>query len=118
MATQIVLKSDLSNEENSQPDFQDRIKRILMLQLGTVVGRFTQLKAELNQAETGQPGLFSCNLEGTLRSGEKLEVTMVNTGIHVCVADAGARLTREVRRYSRGAQMLEKPQIIEDSQSV
>lgn len=92
MSTQIVLEGNI-DESNLE-----RIERILMLQLGTVASSFTHLKAVIREGSDVAPLAYQCELITTLKSGARLEVSMVNSGLHVCVADAAARLVREVRR--------------------
>ena len=95
MSPQIVLEGKID------PGHLERIERILLLQLGAVASRFTSLKAVVSEGSSEAPLAFQCKLSASLKSGGQLDVTMVNSGLHVCVADAGARLVREVRRSSK-----------------
>ena len=95
MSTQIVLEGNI--EESNL----ERIERILMLQIGTVSGRFASLKATVSEGSPQAPLAYQCKLVATLKNGGRLEVSMVNSGLHVCVADAAARLVREVRRSNQ-----------------
>lgn len=94
MAVQIVLQGDIENQSLG------RIERILNLQLGSVSSRFASLKAIVSKQPSENAVPYRCELIGTLKNGNRLEVTMLNSGVHVCVADAAARLLREVRRYN------------------
>jgi hypothetical protein len=95
VAVQIVLQGDIEVET------QGRIERLLNLQLGSVLSRFVSLKAVVSKHHGENAVPYQCELFATLKNGSRLEVTMLNSGVHVCVADAAARLLREVRRYTR-----------------
>ena len=95
MSSQTVLEGNI--EESNL----ERIKRILMLQLGTVAGRFASFKATVSEGSPEAPLAFQCKLATTVKNGGRLEVSMVNSGLHVCVADAAARLVCEVRRSNQ-----------------
>jgi hypothetical protein len=49
------------------------MKRILMLQLGTVAGRFASLKATVSEGSPEAPLAFQCKLVTTVKNGGRLE---------------------------------------------
>lgn len=94
LSTQILLEGNIDTAQ------QQRIERILMLQLGTMANRFAHLKATISQGDEKVALEYQCTLVATLKQGGRLEFSMENSGLHVCVADAAARLVREARRVS------------------
>lgn len=95
VSTQIILEGNI-DESNLE-----RIERIVLLQLGTMAGRFASLRVVVSEGSADAPLAYQCKLTGTQKNGARVEVSMVNSGLHVCVADAVARLVREVRRATR-----------------
>jgi hypothetical protein len=88
----------------SSAESDARIVRILQLQLNSVEARLSGLKIFLGEdvSNTTQQVRYRCEIKAALKSGQKLQLVMFNTGLHICVADAAARLVREIRRSRLG----------------
>ncbi|MFT7246265.1 MAG: hypothetical protein ACI82A_003639 [Candidatus Azotimanducaceae bacterium] len=88
----------------SDAECDARIVRILQLQLTSVEARLSSLKIFLGEDESNatQQVRYRCEIKAALKSGQKLQLVMFNTGLHICVADAAARLVREIRRSRQG----------------
>lgn len=87
-----------------EPELKQRIEDIVALQLGSVLINLTSLRvrvSKLNGEALGQPS-FRCELIGRLDKGSGLQVVMLGSGIHICVADATARLARLIKKQVRG----------------
>ena len=97
MTPQIVLEGNI--DESSI----ERIERILLLQLGTITSRIASMRVLVQEGMSGTSLPYKCELNCTLKDGARLKVEMLNAGLHVCVADAGARLVREVRRHNHSS---------------
>lgn len=95
MTPQIVLEGSIDTQS------AERIERVLLLQLGTVTSRIASLKANVREGGERASLPYQCELHCVLKDGKKLSVSMINAGLHVCVADAAARLLREVRRHNQ-----------------
>ena len=89
---------------DSDAECDARIVRILQLQLTSVEARLSSLKILLGEdvSSTTQHVRYRCEIKAELKSGQKLQLVMFNTGLHICVADAAARLVREIRRSRQG----------------
>jgi len=84
----------------SDAEADARIIRILQLQLTSVEARLSSLKILLSEdiLSTAQPVRYRCEIKAALKNGQKLQLVMFSSGLHICVADAAARLVREIRR--------------------
>lgn len=89
----------------SDAECDARIVRILHLQLTSVEARLSSLKILLGEdvSSTTQQVRYRCEIKAVLKNGQKLQLVMFNSGLHICVADAAARLVREIRRSRQGS---------------
>ena len=89
---------------------QPRIEGILKLQLGSVRDSLHSMHARISRlpATDGGPLNYRCELLGKLKDGSALQVVICSTGIHICVADAAANLSRRVKRRARSRRLIRR----------
>lgn len=84
-------------------ELRERIDSIVTLQLGSAMVNLSALKVTVARVADHDPGQasFRCELNGKLEKGSGIQVVMVGSGVHICVADATARLARLIKKQVR-----------------
>jgi len=94
------MTPQIISDFESDAECDARIVRILQLQLTTVEARLSSVKIILGEdlSNTNGQVRYRCEINATMKNAQKLQLVMFNAGLHICVADAAARLVREIRR--------------------
>jgi len=75
-----------------------QVERILQLQLGSLESKIARLWLAVINESNEQTPRYRCEIVAKLANTRELQIVMFNRGLLICVADATARLAREVKR--------------------
>jgi hypothetical protein len=84
-------------------ELRGRVEGIVTLQLGSSMVNLSVLKVTVAKVGDSEPGRasFRCELNARLERGTSIQVVMLGSGVHICVADATARLARLIKKQVR-----------------
>lgn len=83
-------------------DWQDRIERLAMLELGSTAAELTELNVSLiADFNAGESPVYICRVAAWHKRGDPLCIEMRHREPGVCATDAFARLRRQLQRPYR-----------------